>query len=178
MGQPQLSKQDYKILELAKSVLEHEEGEQSETKTTGQSTEVIRTSEEADTTELTEYEQFEQAYMDTAISGGEVLPLIRFLQRKGASILVREDYVGDVADFEEPDWIVDGILVRNGLTLIYGESGVGKTTFLLNMANSIQNGIDFFGRHCERGNIIRYNHLPVNIQKGGIISELYSTHEN
>ncbi len=154
MEQPRLTEQDRRILQLARTVLEHDEQESIEAETTETSPDIIYRSSEADTTELTEYEQFELAYTDIRYSGSDVIPLIRFLQRRGADILVREDYVGDVSDFEEPDWIVDGIIVRNGLTLLYGESGVGKTTFLLNMADSIQRRVNLFGRDCRQGTVL------------------------
>jgi hypothetical protein len=43
--------------------------------------------------------------------------------------------VTEVGDFKEPEWLVEGVVVRKGLTIIYGDSGGGKTTFTLYMTD-------------------------------------------
>lgn len=79
-----------------------------------------------------------------------ILKLGRELERieKGINL------VADVSEFPEPDWIVEGIVVRNGLTLLYGDSTVGKTTFCLYMTDSVQHGKDLFGLKCKQGNVV------------------------
>ncbi len=59
----------------------------------------------------------------------------------------------DVSEFSEPDWIVEGLVVRNGLTLLYGDSGAGKTTFALYLADAVQKGSDLFGLKCKQGKV-------------------------
>jgi hypothetical protein len=63
-------------------------------------------------------------------------------------------YIMDIDTVPETDWIVEGIVVRQGLTLIYGESQMGKTTFSLHLIDAIQTGSQFFGRACKKGKVI------------------------
>lgn len=56
----------------------------------------------------------------------------------------------DIDEVPEPDWLVEGIVVRQGLTLIYGESKIGKTTFCLNLIDALQRGNPLFGRKCKK----------------------------
>jgi hypothetical protein len=65
-----------------------------------------------------------------------------------------DDILLDIDSVKEPDWLVEGIVVRQGLTLIYGDSGVGKTTFCLYLIDALQAGINFFGRKCKQSNVI------------------------
>jgi len=62
--------------------------------------------------------------------------------------------VVDVSEFPEPDWIVEGFIVRHGLTLLYGDSGTGKTTLCLYLADAMQKHKDFFGVKCKGGDVI------------------------
>lgn len=98
------------------------------------------------------YEQFREELGTHFYNGDEraVHRLIRALERieKGINL------VSDVSEFREPDWIVEGIIVRNGLTMLYGESGAGKTTFCLYMTDAIQKGKDLFGLKCKLGSVI------------------------
>jgi RecA-family ATPase len=79
-----------------------------------------------------------------------ILKLGRKLGRteKGINMVV------DISEFNEPDWIVEGIIVRNGLALLFGDSGAGKTTICLYLVHSVQHGIDFFGLKCKKGDVI------------------------
>ncbi|MDD5703803.1 MAG: AAA family ATPase [Dehalococcoidales bacterium] len=77
-----------------------------------------------------------------------ILKLGRELERLDKLI----DLVVDISEFPEPDWIVEGIVVRNGLTLLYGDSGAGKTTFCLYLVDAVQHGKDLFGLKCKIGN--------------------------
>jgi RecA-family ATPase len=79
-----------------------------------------------------------------------ILKLDRELERIEKGI----DLVRDVSDFPQPDWIVEGIVIRNGLTLLYGDSGAGKTTFCLYMTDAIQMGKDLLGLKCKQGRVI------------------------
>lgn len=98
------------------------------------------------------YEQFQWA-LDIHCANEDdraILKLSRELERieKGVNLVM------DVSEFPEPDWIVEGIVVRNGLTLLYGDSNVGKTTFCLHMAASVQHGKDLFGQKCKQGSVV------------------------
>lgn len=79
-----------------------------------------------------------------------ILKLDRELERREMGI----NLVTDVSEFPEPDWIVEGLVVRNGLTLLYGDSGAGKTTLCLYLADAIQHGKVLFGLKCKQGKVI------------------------
>lgn len=76
-----------------------------------------------------------------------ILKLSRELER----IDKRVNLVADVSEFPEPDWIVEGIVVRNGLTFLYGDAGSGKTTLGLYLIDAVQQGKDLFGLKCKQG---------------------------
>ena len=65
-------------------------------------------------------------------------------------------YLWDIDEVPEPDWLVEGIVVRQGLTLIYGESGVGKTTFCLYLIDALDEGKPLFGRKCKKAKKARW----------------------
>ena len=79
-----------------------------------------------------------------------ILKLGRELERIERGI----NLVMDVSEFPEPDWIVEGLVVRNGLTFLYGDAGSGKTTLCLYLVDAIQHGKDLFGLKCKQGKVI------------------------
>jgi RecA-family ATPase len=78
--------------------------------------------------------------------------------RRLALELIRKEcnisLVKDVSQFAQPDWIVEGLVVRSGLALLVADSGVGKTTLCLYLADCIQEGKNFFGLKCKRGLVV------------------------
>ncbi len=64
------------------------------------------------------------------------------------------DLVGDVSEFPDPEWLVEGFIVRNGLTMLYGDAGTGKTTLCLYVADSVQKSKDLFGLKCKYGKVL------------------------
>jgi replicative DNA helicase len=64
------------------------------------------------------------------------------------------EFLLDIDEVPEADWLVEGIVVRQGLTLIYGESQVGKTTFCLHLIDALQEGKSFFGRKCKPARVL------------------------
>jgi RecA-family ATPase len=79
-----------------------------------------------------------------------ILKLDRELERIEKGIIL----VADVSKFPQPDWIVEGLVVRNGLAFLYGDSGSGKTTLCLYLADAVQRGTDLFGLKCKQGSVI------------------------
>lgn len=55
---------------------------------------------------------------------------------------------GDLAthDFPEPPYLVKPMIPLGGNVLMHGKRGVGKTQFLMTLANSVTNGYPFLGR--------------------------------
>jgi hypothetical protein len=87
-----------------------------------------------------------------AVGSNDLVDIARWLNEKYPDnpIFIPSDYVGDVLDFEEPDWIIPGIAVRNNTTLMTGDAGVGKTTLYLYLADVLMQGSEFFGIQCEQ----------------------------
>lgn len=46
---------------------------------------------------------------------------------------------------EHIEWLVEGLLPNDGWVVLYGDQGVGKTRFALQMMDAIQDGKDFLG---------------------------------
>ncbi len=58
---------------------------------------------------------------------------------------------------EEQDdchWLVEGLLPSVGWTLFYGQRGLGKTTFAMQLCAALQDGLPFMGRKTEQNNIL------------------------
>ena len=63
-------------------------------------------------------------------------------------------YIIDADKLEDPDWLAEGLVVKQGLTLTYGASGIGKTTFILYLIDALQKGSSFFGRCCKKSKVL------------------------
>jgi archaellum biogenesis ATPase FlaH len=44
------------------------------------------------------------------------------------------------------EWLIEGLIPENSISVLSGNEGVGKTIFLLSMARSLTEGMDFIGR--------------------------------
>jgi len=76
---------------------------------------------------------------------GSILPYYIYAYPLGTVSVVPSEYIGNLDNIEEPDWIIPGFLAREGLTLFYGYSGSFKTTVVIYMAYNLQIGGNFFG---------------------------------
>lgn len=52
------------------------------------------------------------------------------------------------------EWLIDGIIPKNGVTLLFGRGGIGKTTLTLQMCQAISSGDNFLGRTTEKTTVI------------------------
>jgi len=59
-------------------------------------------------------------------------------------ILIPSDFIINLNNIPLPDWLVPGLVLRNGLTLFYGEAGSYKTTLTIYLGYSLMTGTDFF----------------------------------
>lgn len=57
----------------------------------------------------------------------------------------------DAANIEPPPWLIEGILPKRSLAIIYGREGQGKSFLILEMLFSIARGIDFLGLPTSAG---------------------------
>lgn len=80
-----------------------------------------------------------------AVPTGSTLPYYVHVPLVGTMSVIPEQFVRNLDNVPEPDWIIPGFIVREGLTLLYGESGSYKTTVAIYMAHSLQTASDFFG---------------------------------
>ena len=89
---------------------------------------------------------------DCGIGSKDFLYTVRWLNEKlpDDPVLVPSDYVADIREATEPDWVIPGIAVRNNTTLLYGDAGVGKTTFYLYLTDALMNGSEFAGIQCSQ----------------------------
>lgn len=51
----------------------------------------------------------------------------------------------NVMDIPEVDWLVEGFAVEEGLTLLFGDAGVGKTSLMLQLMGCLTEGKEFLG---------------------------------
>ena len=54
----------------------------------------------------------------------------------------------------EAHWLIKDLLPAQGMTVIYGASGSGKTFFALDMAMAIARGVDWRNRKVKRGRVV------------------------
>lgn len=62
------------------------------------------------------------------------------------------------------EWLVPDLIAKNSVTMVAGESGVGKTWFALCLALAISFGREFLGRRCRTAPVLyldRENHWAV-----------------
>lgn len=64
----------------------------------------------------------------------------------------RYDTLG-IEQMQEGEWIVDGVLPSQSISLIYGKSGSWKTFFALDLALSVASGIDFLGKKTRQASV-------------------------
>ena len=52
------------------------------------------------------------------------------------------------------DWLVDGILERESLTLVYGDPGCGKSFFAVDLGACVATGFPWKGREVQQGDVL------------------------
>ncbi len=57
-------------------------------------------------------------------------------------------------NFEEPDWLIQGVLEAASLSMIYGESGSGKSFLALDLSACIATGLEWYGHHVQHGGVL------------------------
>lgn len=59
-----------------------------------------------------------------------------------------------VQEEDQFEWLVEGLLPNVGWTLCVGTQGVGKSTFVMQLAAALQEGTSFLGRPCKQRDIM------------------------
>lgn len=57
------------------------------------------------------------------------------------------------AGFQDTEWLIEDVLPRAQVAVIYGASGSGKTFFALDLACTIQRGLPWRGKHVEQADV-------------------------
>ena len=60
----------------------------------------------------------------------------------------------EFAKGESPQWYIKGLLPKAGLAMIYGESGAGKSFFVLDIICAIARGIDWCGHKVQQAEVV------------------------
>ncbi len=80
--------------------------------------------------------------------GAEVMELKPFVPKpKRVFTLTR---VGEL-HYKEPEYLIDGLVETECLSMIFGDPGCGKSFFSLDVALSVATGADFHGRKVSSG---------------------------
>ena len=61
---------------------------------------------------------------------------------------------GDVIDFPDPEWTIDGILPADSLAQLYGSPDGGKTFLAVDISLCVANGQDWGGRRVRQGPVV------------------------
>lgn len=67
--------------------------------------------------------------------------------------------LGDVLSMpdKEEDWLVQGLLIKGGMSMIVGAPKIGKTTLVRQLEKAILRGEPFLGRKTQKGPILHYS---------------------
>ncbi len=57
-------------------------------------------------------------------------------------------------EIREPGFFIDPFVIRQGITLIWGKTSIGKSPLTWEMARAIGSGEDFFGLKTEKGRVL------------------------
>ena len=60
-------------------------------------------------------------------------------------------HVSEIAERDPPEWLVEGLVPKTGLAMMFGESSAGKSFVALDLAFSIASGFVWFNRKVEHG---------------------------
>jgi Primase C terminal 2 (PriCT-2)/AAA domain len=109
------------------------------------------------------YEKFD-ANKENSVTIGTLLHLARRGGYTGSlpvSIKVMENNgrfevipAHEFAGGEPPVWLIEDIFPQTGLGMIYGESGVGKTFFVLDIVGSVARGASWCGHQVKKGKVV------------------------
>jgi len=85
-------------------------------------------------------------------SGGDVKSLLF------SSSLIKEldvSFIDELSEeYEPPDELIQNLLVKKTVSVVYGDSNSGKTFFCLSLARDVSEGWDCYGRKTEKGLVL------------------------
>lgn len=77
-----------------------------------------------------------------------------------------------IAEKETVNWLVDGLLPDVGWTLFYGQKGIGKTTFAMQLCCAMEQGLPFFERKTIKTNILYFQADSVTMEWREIVKRI------
>lgn len=75
-------------------------------------------------------------------------------EEKAAAIRSKFITLDELLEMEDPEWLIDGVLTLDTLARINGDSGIGKSFVVLDMAAHIALGRDWHGHEVKQGTVI------------------------
>lgn len=78
--------------------------------------------------------------LETLNPSGKFFPLITGRALQALDILI--------------EWIIEGLIPKNSIVLLYGRGGIGKTTLMMILANAIDKGLPVFGMKTVKTKVI------------------------
>lgn len=57
--------------------------------------------------------------------------------------------IDQIEDMPPPVWLVEGVLVDDGLSVLYGDPGAGKSFIAIDIGLRVANGMDWHGAKCK-----------------------------
>ncbi len=60
----------------------------------------------------------------------------------------------NVLDIPEADWLVEAVIPVQGISLLYGDAGIGKTTLMLQLIDAVQRTVDFIGLSTKPSKVL------------------------
>jgi hypothetical protein len=128
-------------------------------------------------------DEYKRALLEDARLGSkEFLDLVKWHNKlhPNTPILIPSDYGISTAEAELPDWLISGLVLRNGLTLFYGDAGSYKTTLTIYMGHSLMTGTEFFNIPIDGSHKVLYveqdesiNILKDQVQKIGFPEDMF-----
>ena len=62
--------------------------------------------------------------------------------------------VTEILNYPEPECLIEGIIDQDSVGFLYSASGLGKTTFMVNMMLCVATGTKFLGRPVKKGRVL------------------------
>ncbi|MEV5810996.1 AAA family ATPase [Streptomyces mutabilis] len=75
-------------------------------------------------------------------------------EERAAAIRSKFITLDELLEMEDPEWLIDGVLTLDTLARINGDSGIGKSFVVLDMAAHIALGREWHGHEVKQGTVI------------------------
>ncbi len=80
----------------------------------------------------------------------------RLVMSKNGKKVLRSDSLEDVLNYPDPEYLIEKILEVATVSLLYGESGTGKTFIALSIALAVAYGQGWLGRRVKQGRVLYF----------------------